>query len=131
MSIVGKVSTRYAAGTVGGLANSIALWLLGAAGVHAMVGVNLAPDFSWPWLYRRLVWGGVWGLLFLLPFSKTILVGTLLGLAPAFVAGVYFLPQAGLGYLGLELGTLTPVFVIFHNLLWGIVTASWLKAMHE
>lgn len=128
MNIPAKISSRFAAGVVGAVANSAALWLLGAAGVPDMLGVSMAPDFSFGWLYPRLVWGGLWGMLFLLPFSKTIGVGTLLGLAPAAAAMLYFLPQAGKGYLGLELGTLAPLFVLFYNLLWGLTTAAWLKA---
>lgn len=131
MNIPAKISGRYAAGAVGALANSAAVWLLGAAGVPDMVGVSMAPDFSWGWLYPRLVWGGLWGMLFLIPFSKSIGLGTLLGLAPAAAALLWFLPQAGKGYLGLELGTLTPLFVIFYNLLWGLVTASWLKLTRD
>ena len=38
---------------------------------------------------------------------------------------------ASCSYLGLELGTLTPLFVIFYNLLWGLVTASWLKLTRD
>ena len=57
----------YAAGNVGGLLNSLALWLAGSYGLTAALGVSIAPSLSPEWLYPRLVWGGLWGLLFAMP----------------------------------------------------------------
>ena len=58
-------SAVFAAGAVGGFANAVVLFLFGQWGVPRLLGVALAPGWSWPWLYQRLVWGGVWGALFL------------------------------------------------------------------
>ncbi|NIW86847.1 MAG: hypothetical protein GWN09_09705 [Gammaproteobacteria bacterium] len=120
----------YAAGSVGGLANSIAVWLFGAIGITAALGVAIGPALTPPWLYPRLVWGGIWGALLLLPIlrRRVVLRGLLFGLGPTIVQLGIVLPiKAQKGMLGLELGTLTPVFVLIFNSVWGIV-AAWLYA---
>jgi hypothetical protein len=35
--------------------------------------------------------------------------------------------KAGKGYFGMDLGMYTPVFVVFFNLIWGIITALAIK----
>ena len=67
---VKEVSLTFAAGALGGLANSLVLWLFGAVGLNQFLGVALAPQLTPAWLYPRLVWGGLWGWLFLLPRPK-------------------------------------------------------------
>lgn len=126
MSAARSLSLFFAAGVVGAFANSVAVWLFGELGVPRALGVALAPDWSAGWLYPRLVWGGLWGLLFALPIQAALLPrGLLLSLAPTlFQLFVVFPAWAGQGVAGLELGMLTPVFVLLYNAIWG-VTASW------
>lgn len=112
--------------------NSLVLWLFGAAGVTASFGVKLAPDLSAKWLYPRLVWGGIWGALFLLPILRNQVVGQgiLLSLGPTAVQLFVVFPyQANKGILGLDLGLLTPLFVFFFNAVWGITAAIWLRSV--
>jgi hypothetical protein len=45
----------FAAGALGGLANSIAVWLFGVLHISAALGVAIAPAISPEWLYPRLV----------------------------------------------------------------------------
>ena len=73
----------FAAGCVGALANSIAVWLFGYLGVNSAFGVSIAPALTPGWLYPRIVWGGIWGLLFILPFlqSRLLLKGAILSLS--------------------------------------------------
>jgi hypothetical protein len=124
-----KISLTFAAGCLGGLFNAVFLWLFGALGVTGALGVHLAPAFSPPYLYQRLVWGGVWGWLFLLPTGLSYPVrGLLYSLGPSCVALFLVLPyQAHKGILGLQLGYLTPVFVLFYNAVWGLAAGYWLK----
>jgi len=111
---------------VGAFANSLAAWLFGELGVPRALGVAMAPDWSAAWLYPRLVWGGIWGLLFVLPVTAAVVPrGLLVSLAPTlFQLFVVFPAWAGKGVAGLELGLLTPAFVLLYNAIWG-VTASW------
>ena len=121
-----SLSLFFAAGALGGLANSLAVWTCGELGVTQALGVSIAPALSAAWLYPRIVWGGLWGFLFALPLAMGWLSrGLLLSLGPSLVQlFVVFPVKAGKGALGLELGVLTPVFVLLFNAVWG-VTASW------
>ena len=120
----------FAAGCVGGLTNSIAVWLFGQWGITSTFGVSIAPSLSPAWLYPRLVWGGIWGLVFILPMlqSKLLVKGTILSLFPtAIQLFVVFPLKANKGIGGIELGLLTPIFVIIFNWVWGVTTALVIK----
>jgi hypothetical protein len=120
----------FAAGCLGALANSITIWLFGDLGISKQLGVAIAPHISAGWLYPRIVWGGLWGFLFLLPLlrAKPMLQGFVLSLAPTAMQLFYVFPvQAHKGIGGLELGLLTPLLVVFFNWVWGAVTALTLK----
>ncbi|WP_461520541.1 hypothetical protein [Porticoccus sp.] len=125
-----KLLIVFAAGCVGALANSLTVWLFGDSGISATLGVAIAPGLSPQWLYPRLVWGGLWGLLFALPMlqSRLFWKGTLLSLLPTAVQLFIIFPfKAHKGIAGLELGLLTPLLVLFFNWVWGIATALTIK----
>lgn len=120
----------FSAGCAGGLANSIVVWLFGTWGIPESVGVSIAPALTAAWLYPRIVWGGIWGLLFLLPFlrHKTVSRGLLFSSGPTIVQLCIVFPiKASKGFMGMDLGTLTPLFVIFYNFVWGVKAAVLLK----
>ncbi len=124
-----RLSFVFSAGAVGGLVNSVAAWALGAAGVTAALGVTIAPQLTPPWLYQRLVWGGIWGALFLVPLlgRRLVLKGVMLSLGPTIVQLLVVFPfQAQKGVLGLQLGILTPLVVILLNAVWGLAAVAWL-----
>ncbi len=127
--MVKKISGAYVGGLLGALVDSFNIWWLGQAGVTAALGIGLRPEFTPSWLYPRLVWGGLWGLLLLLPFWKgrTLLRGILVSLAPSAVVLLVVFPGMGKGAFGLGFGTLTPVLVVALNFLWGIVAAFWYR----
>jgi hypothetical protein len=129
VSAARSLSLFFAAGVVGALANSLLLSLLGELGVPRALGVALAPDWSAGWLYPRLVWGGLWGLLFVLPLTAAVVPrGLLVSLAPTlFQLFVVFPAWAGKGIAGLELGLLTPLFVALYNAVWGVTASWWVK----
>jgi hypothetical protein len=125
-----KLLIFFAAGCLGAVANSVVVWLFGDFGITPSLGVSITPTLSAEWLYPRVVWGGIWGLFFILPFlpSKLLLKGSILSLLPtAFQLFVVFPVMAGKGMAGFELGALTPIFVVFFNWIWGIVTALTIK----
>ena len=125
-----KILLFFAAGGLGALANTIAVWLFGKYGITASFGVAIAPSLTANYLYPRIVWGGLWGLLFILPMlqSKLLWKGTILSLFPT-AAQLFVLSPliAHKGIAGIELGLLTPLFVLFFNWVWGIVTAFTIK----
>jgi len=125
-----KLLVFFAAGSLGAFANSIAVWLFGYLGITSLFGVSIAPSLSPAWLYPRLVWGGIWGLTFILPIlsSRLLLKGAVLSLLPTAVQLFVVFPlKAHKGVAGLELGMLTPLFVLFFNWVWGYVTALTIK----
>ena len=129
-----RLTVIFAAGCLGGLANSLAVWLFGAYGVTKSLGVRISPDLSPTWLYPRLVWGGIWGLLFLLPvFRSSVLKrGLLLSLGPTIIQLFVVFPyKADQGMMGMGLGALTPLLVFVFNAIWGITVAIWLRFVRE
>mgnify|MGYP000216978829 FL=1 len=130
MNVARNLSLVFAAGVLGGLINSLAVWAFGEFGITAAAGVNIAPKLSAAWLYPRLVWGGIWGVLFLLPMMQTSIWsrGFIYSLGPTLVQlFVVFPMKAQKGAMGLELGMLTPVFVVVFNAIWGWTAAIWLR----
>mgnify|MGYP001812383084 CR=1 FL=1 len=125
-----KLTTYFSAGSLGGLLNSLAVWIFGVLGITTALGVQIAPALTPPWLYPRLVWGGIWGILFFLPILKnnTFLRGLVFSLGPTIVQLFIVFPvKAQKGTLGLALGALTPVFVLIFNAVWGLVAAYWVE----
>ena len=127
------LALAFSAGSLGGLANSLVVWLFGALSVTAALGVSLAPDLTPGWLYPRLVWGGLWAVLFVLPIlerSSWWARGLAFSLGPTAVQLFIVFPfQAVKGILGLDLGLLTPIFVILLNAVWGLVAATAFDAL--
>jgi hypothetical protein len=134
MSILRKLSLLYAAGSFGGVVNALAVWALGYFRVTAVVGVKIAPALTPEMIYPRLVWGGLWGLVFLLPFFRNspLLRGIIFSFAPTLVALLVVFPlKAPNTLLGLNLGTLTPLFVVIYNMIWGVAASYWLHHTEE
>ena len=126
----GKLSMVFAAGCLGGLVNSLAVWLSGFYGITAAIGVKIAPQLTAAWLYPRIVWGGIWGILFLLPLLRrnVLIQGLIVSLGPTLVQlFVVFPMKANKGVMGLDLGNLTPLAVVVFNAVWGVTAAVWLR----
>lgn len=120
-----RAARYYAAGSLGGLAVVLTAWAFGRAGVAGVLGVDLEPPLELGWLYRAVVWGGLWGLVFLLPVTirPLWLKGLIFTLAPVAAALVYFIPLRGGAMFGLDKGMLAPVYIYVVNIPWGLVTA--------
>lgn len=124
-----QVSLVFAAGCLGGLANSVAIWGMGKTGITGKMSVQITPSWMPAWLYPKIVWGGLWGFLFLLPYLREsiLLRGVLYSLGPTLVVLFIVFPlQAKKGVLGLQLGALTPLFALIVNAVWGVTAAWWL-----
>jgi len=66
----------------------------------------------------------------LLPVLRSSLLarGLLFSLGPSLVMFFVVFPMmAKKGMFGLDLGSVTPVLVLFYNAVWGVVTAIWLR----
>jgi hypothetical protein len=125
-----NLSLVFVAGLVGGLLNCLAVWLFGWLKIAPALGVNITPPLTTPLLYSKLVWGGLWGLLFLIPLGRLSLPtrGLFFSLGPTLVQLFLVFPvQARKGVLGLQLGALTPLFVLLYNGVWGVAAGLWLN----
>ena len=123
------LSLVFSGGGLGGLLNGLVVWLFGALGITSSLGVAIEPPLTPEMLYQKVVWGGIWGVLFLLPIigKRVWIWGLALSIGPTLVQLLVVFPlKTDKGVLGLELGILTPVFVIFFNAVWGLVAAYWI-----
>lgn len=132
-SALERLSVVFAGGCLGALVNSWLAWYAGQAGIPQKLGVAMAPVWSKAFVYPRIVWGGLWGFLFLLPLLRRgFLVGVfsrgiLWSLGPTAAQLLYFFPFVlHKGWLGLGLGSLTPLFVFAYNAVWGLCAAWWI-----
>ncbi len=129
-----RLTIYYGAGSLGALVNSLVVWLCGTNGINTFLQVNIHPRLTSDWLYPRLVWGGIWGLLLFLPLvkSRLLLRGFLISLGPTAAQLFYIFPVLQhKGLLGLKLGLLTPVAVIGFNWIWGVAALAGLRLMDK
>jgi len=127
-NLFGWTSICFAGGVFGGLVNSVFLWMAGAYGWTAALDVALAPQWTLAWLYPRLIWGGLWGLLFLphMMSESFFWRGLLVSLGPTLIQLLIVFPnQLEKGLWGLDLGNLTPLVVFVDNAVWGWAAALW------
>lgn len=125
-----RISLVFAAGAAGGLATSIALWATSSSQITLGFKFSIGPSLTVASLYPGVVWGGIWGALFLIPVSnlRWLSKGLLFSLAPTIVHFVGKIPiETPAGVLGHSLGTQTLVAVIFFNAIWGVAAALWLS----
>jgi hypothetical protein len=125
-----KLLIFFSAGCAGGLAYSVAVSVFGDLGITSALGVSYHHSLTPGWVYPRIVWGGIWGILFFLPLSQSnlFLKGTILSLLPAsFQLFVVFPLLSNHSIGGIDLGMLTPLLILFFNWLWGLATALMLQ----
>ena len=94
------------------------------------IDLPITNSLTASWLYPRIVWGGIWGMIFFLPLlnSKPLAKGSILSLFPTIVQLFFIFPyKANKGVAGMELGVFTPLFVLIFNWVWGVVTSLTIK----
>lgn len=119
----------FCAGLLGALLSGLLLCLAARLGVFALAGVQIIPQFKVAWFYPRLVWGGLWGMVYFIavgPASSRrhwIRRGLWISLLPtAFELLVVFPYLSGHGLFGRQLGRYAPLAVLLANLVWGFFT---------
>lgn len=120
----------YAAGSLGALLQIVVMSLAVHYGLTQDLGVRIAASYSPAWMYPRIVWGGLWGLVFLLPILSGSLVmrSLVLCLIPACVQLFIFYPFfEGKSFAGLSQGLLTPLVVLFFWWVWALCTSLIIK----
>lgn len=127
MKIFRNLSGAFTGGALGALLDSFNIWFMGIVGISDLIGISMKPEFTAPWAYKRMIWGGIWMLLLLLPVwrNKTILRGMVFSLVPSAMMLFIVIPSMGKGMLGLGFGALMPVVVIGLNFIYGIFASVW------
>lgn len=122
-----KISGAFTGGALGALLDSFNIWAMGRWGVSDLIGIDMKPEFTAPWLYQRMVWGGLWMLLLLLPLwrQRTAMRGMVFSLLPSAMMLFIVLPSMGKGMLGVGFGILMPVVVVGLNFIYGILASFW------
>ena len=133
LTVIQRVAICFAAGVIGALAVVLFSHVLFALGLSATLGVKEPVSLKSPDIYRPLFWAGLWGIPFGLVikavWARLYLVGFLYFLAPVLALFLFFLPQSGAGYFGLEHGPMFTAYLVLVNLPFGIVTALVARAI--
>ena len=132
------LSARLGLGMLGGVLGAAATAVVRSAlveiGVDGVVGVTLPSDWTGPSFLAHLGSGAAWGLVLgvlygHVPGGSPSTRGILFSLVPTCYLLLKVYPvDRDLGLLGVELGTLTFLFVAVLNLFWGLiagVTIGW------
>jgi len=127
--MIRKISVAFAGGALGGFIDSFNIWFMGKIGISDLLGLSMKPEFTAPWLYQRMVWGGIWMLLLLLPLlrDKVLLRGCVFSLLPSALMLFLVLPGMDKGMLGLGFGAITPIVVIALNFIYGMAASLWYR----
>lgn len=119
----------FCAGLLGALLSGLLLCLAAEFGTFELAGIRFSPRLEPGWFYPRLVWGGLWGLVYFLAVGpanargRWARRGMLVSILPtAFELLVVFPYWNGQGLFGQRLGQLTPLLVFIANLTWGFFT---------
>jgi len=128
--MIRKISGAFTGGAIGAFVYSINLWVFGILGITALIGTTIKPVFTAPWLYHRIIWGGLLMLPLMLPLWKSRIVfrGCIFSLLPSAMMLFVVFPGMGKGLMGTEFGVMTPFLVIVLNFVSGIVAAYWYKS---
>ena len=131
MRLPRSLSLGFAAGAVGGLLCGLVMWFCGEIGIADHYHVQIRPQLTLPWIYSRVVWGGLYGFLFALPFMEDsyFLRGLVYSAIPSLVTLFILFPIfQHKGIMGARLGDLAWVAVVGYNTVWGLSAGLWLKA---
>lgn len=118
------ISICFCAGVMSALIGLSTVWAWGMLGLPDLAHYAVRPLLAPAGFYPRLIWGGLWGLLFFLTVGSArtrkhwIRKGVLVSLMPTLLYLVLYLPeQVG---SGLTLSLASPVIVLVLNLVWGV-----------
>lgn len=111
-----SVANKVCVGFMSGLISAMILFVLFTfMKEHTMV---LNAEFKQN-LYRLMVWGGVWAILFILPLSKNIFIkSSIIGITVILFNFLVKMPLAGQGFFAINAGMSAFMTNITFNYLW-------------
>lgn len=123
MAIFRLLTLGFGAGAFGAVILALVSAALNALNVQALIGLPPPPmpESYLPLLYRVVVWGGIWGVLFAVPVLNRLwwFKGMIIGVFATLAILFYFSP-----------GVTTPpmrfAYALFLNVvIWGIAAGAW------
>src|SRR5262249_49041017 len=120
MAILRQLTLGFGAGAFGACILSLVIFVLGRFGLPERFGVAM-PPFDLPAFYRVVVWGGIWGFLFVVPVMSRLwwLKGIIIGLIATAAAAFFFSPELGRG------PAMLLVYAVVINAIWGVAAGFW------
>lgn len=114
-----KILNNVFIGFMSGLISAmVLLFLFTLARQHSIV---LDDSFKYN-LYRLMVWGGIWAILFASPIPKNIFIKTvIIGAAVIFFNFLVLMPLQGAGYFGVNAGSEVIKMNIIFNSIWALL----------
>ncbi len=136
MTMKQEIGLVFFAGLLGALVHSFAFFYADELGLTRYLELNIALDFDKDLLYQKMIWGGLWGLAYLVveiisfwPRKYQFINVVLVSLAPSAFTLFYLFPEAGKGMLGQNIGEYMFVFVLIMNFIWAISTYIFGKVL--
>ena len=122
-----KLPIVFSSGAFGGFIEALSFYVFSLAGIVTMFGMPAAPGWKPEMIYRPVVWGGLWGIVFFIPFLDElyILKGVVLSLLPTLAAWYIFIPRRMPANTHLGLKNL--LLIIILNSIWGVATILLIK----
>jgi len=121
--MIKRLAAAYFGGALGAMVVTLVLWGAARAGLFKEIDVAWRTSLSWEdSIAPNLLLGSLWGLglpLLRKRIPDLVRACLVLSMAPAIAQLFFWMPQAGHGMLGVELGALTPVVILAACLLWG------------
>lgn len=134
MKLIQTIWYLLLAGALGGLTNSIIVWLLWVLGITPALGFNMTSEWTLEWVTRRVVASAIWGFIFLIPvYNKApIRKGILLSILPWLSSVLWVFPmQRGVGFFGLGFGMGTPIWTFLFAAIWGVTGTLFLARVYR
>lgn len=120
----------FTAGALAGFITTILIWIASQSGGFLALGVPVVMELTPGWVYQRVVWGGLYGLFFLVPLFWGWPVwrrGLVVALVPSAATLLLFNPiKDGIGLFGLGFGPAWPFLVTGFWLIWGAIAGWWI-----
>jgi hypothetical protein len=126
------IPQAFIAGGLAALATGLLIWGATITGLFETLHVPVAsPPDALTWMVKRMFWGALAGLLFMIPLLSSRPQwkrGALASIVPIAVLLLVLYPQGPEGWLGINLGLTLLAAVIVFWVLWGIVAGAILDA---
>jgi hypothetical protein len=122
-----NISLAFMAGCIGGLIFALLLGLSNLVGLSNLLGVGFKARLTPLWIYTNIVYGGIWGLLFLIPWLSKwpLLKGFLFSLIPTLLIFFLLMPLLS-GFFNTHFSQQTYWFIFVVNAIAGICAGVWI-----